>query len=86
MSASQTPKENARGFHTKAAQTYHDGQRANRPLSIPIVQATTHQVESGEQLGRLFTAGADTFYTRFGNPTVTATARKLALLEGARTP
>ena len=84
MSASQTPKENARGFHTKAAQTYHDGQRANRPLSIPIVQATTHQVESGEQLGQLFTAGADTFYTRFGNPTVTATARKAALLEGAQ--
>lgn len=84
MSASQTSKESDQGFHTKAAQTYHDGRRANRPLSIPIVQATTHQVESGEQLGRLFTAGADTFYTRFGNPTVTATARKAALLEGAQ--
>jgi methionine-gamma-lyase len=40
-------------------------------------------MESSEALGALFKEGADTVYTRFGNPTLTAAAEKIALLECA---
>ncbi|MEE9463976.1 MAG: aminotransferase class I/II-fold pyridoxal phosphate-dependent enzyme [Candidatus Neomarinimicrobiota bacterium] len=83
MATAKQQGETGKGFHTKAAHTYLDGDRMNRPLSIPIVQATTHQATSGSELGQLFNAGADTFYTRFGNPTITAAAQKVALLEDA---
>jgi methionine-gamma-lyase len=71
------------GFHTRAAQTYADGKKENRPLSTPILQSTNFQAASSEQLGSLFKAKSKSFYTRFGHPTLAAAAEKVALLEGA---
>ena len=72
-----------KGFNTIAAKTYSDDKKVNRPLSIPIVAASTYQVESGERHGELYREIADTFYMRFGNPTRAAAAKKIAKLEGA---
>jgi methionine-gamma-lyase len=71
------------GFHTRAAKTHLDGKKERRPLTIPILQATNFQAESSESLGALFKEGADTVYVRFGHPTLTAAAEKVAALEGA---
>jgi len=72
-----------KGFDTRAAHTYLDGKRQSRPLSPPIVRATTYQAETSEVQGRLLRDGADTLYTRMGNPTLTAAAAKVADLENA---
>ncbi|MFO0983545.1 MAG: aminotransferase class I/II-fold pyridoxal phosphate-dependent enzyme [Planctomycetota bacterium] len=71
------------GLHTRAAQAHLDGQKQNRPLSVPIVQASTFQVESSEQLKQLFRTRAATMYSRFGNPTLREAGARVALLEGA---
>jgi len=71
------------GFHTRAAQSHLDGKKVDRPLSVPIVQSTTHQVASSREMGTLFRNRADIIYTRFGNPTNTAAEEKIAALEGA---
>lgn len=71
------------GFHTRASQTYTDGRRENRPLSVPILQSTNFQTSSSKELGELFKSKANTFYARFGHPTLAAAAQKVALLEGA---
>lgn len=72
-----------KGFNTIAAKTYSDDKKVNRPLSVPIVAATTYQVESSERHGELYKEIANTFYGRFGNPTQTAVAKKVAKIEGA---
>ena len=73
----------AKGFHTRAVQTYSDGKKENRPLSAPILQSTNFQARSSEELGTLFRTKSANFYTRVGHPTVAAAAEKTALLEGA---
>ena len=72
-----------KGFHTRAAHTYLDGKRESRPLSPPIVRATTFQAKTSESHGRLLRDGADTPYARMGNPTLTLAAEKVADLENA---
>lgn len=71
------------GFDTKAAKTYLDGKKQHRPLSHPIVQSTTFQAASSQQLGGLFREKADGAYIRFGHPTLRAVAERVAQLEGA---
>lgn len=76
---------NELGFNTRAVKTYADGRRDNRPLSIPLVQGTTFQFASSRGLGQAFhdRHRTDRVYTRFGHPTLTAAAQKVATLEGA---
>jgi cystathionine beta-lyase/cystathionine gamma-synthase len=69
--------------HTRAAKTYLDGARRTRPLNVPIVQSTVYQTASSEELGERFKRRADGVYTRFGHPTTSALADKVASLEGA---
>ncbi|MCI0607193.1 aminotransferase class I/II-fold pyridoxal phosphate-dependent enzyme, partial [bacterium] len=80
---SENKETHSLGFHTRAAKNYVDGKKAHRPLSTPIMQGTIFQMESSESLGELFRTKADTVYTRFGNPTLSAAAEKMATLEGA---
>jgi methionine-gamma-lyase len=72
---------NKTGFNTRAAKTHIDGKKIQRPLTIPIMQGNTFEMESSEQLGSLFKNVADVVYTRFGNPTISAAAEKCASLE-----
>lgn len=71
--------------HTRAVKTYLDRARINRPINTPIVQSTVYQAASSAELGRMFKQKADGVYTRFGHPTLTAVADKVAALEGAET-
>src|SRR5258706_9908221 len=68
---------------TLAARTYLDGARRHRPLSLPLLQATTFQVESAGAHRDLYEQAADGAYQRFGHPTVSAAAEQIAGLEGA---
>jgi methionine-gamma-lyase len=70
-------------FNTRAAKTHIDGKKIRRPLTVPIMQGTTFEMETSEELGSLFKNVADVVYTRFGNPTITAASQKCASLEGA---
>jgi methionine-gamma-lyase len=79
----QGDRTHRKGFHTRAAHTYLDGRKVSRPLSPPIIQATTFQAETSESHGALFRDGADTLYTRMGNPTLSSAAEKVAALENA---
>jgi len=71
-------------FHidTRCVQSgYHPENGA--PRVVPIVQSTTYKYDSAKDLGDLFdlkTSGY--FYTRLGNPTLSAVEGKIAALEG----
>lgn len=53
------------------------------PRVLPIVQSTTFQYDSSEQMARLFDLEeSGYFYTRLQNPTCDAVAQKIAALEG----
>ena len=53
------------------------------PRILPIVQSTTFKYDSAERMGKLFDLEASgDFYTRLGNPTLSAVERKIADLEG----
>jgi cystathionine beta-lyase/cystathionine gamma-synthase len=69
--------------HTRAVKTHLDRPCHNRPLDVPIVQSNVYQMVSSEELGAMFKRKADGVYTRFGHPTTSAVAEKLAFLEGA---
>lgn len=57
---------------------------AYRAITVPIVHATTFNIESSETLKRHVRGEATIHdYTRHGNPTVLTAERKLAQLEGA---
>ncbi len=83
----------AKGLGTRAVQTYLDGQKANRPLSMPLLQSVTFQAASSRELGEIFRSAtrgpripseAPGVYTRFGHPTLAAAGEKIASLEGAQ--
>ena len=71
------------GFNTRAVATWAPGDTGNRPLSVPIIQSVNFKVDKSAELGQLFEQGSDMVYTRFGNPTLTAAANKIANLEQA---
>ncbi len=68
---------------TNAVRTWLDDRKEARPLSIPITQAVNFQAATSRQLGDDFNRGSDLVYQRFGHPTTSAAAEKIALLEGA---
>ncbi len=71
------------GLNTRGVATYQDGNKVNRPLSIPIVQSSTFQVDTSASMGTLYRDRADTLYARIGNPTISEASKKIALLEEA---
>ncbi|HEX6049068.1 MAG TPA: PLP-dependent transferase [Gemmatimonadaceae bacterium] len=72
------------GFDTRAVRVHTDnGAGDNRPLSEPIVLATTYAAGTAANHKELYQNGSTTFYRRFGNPTAAAAARVIADLEGA---
>ncbi len=57
--------------------------KSGEPRQIPIVQSTTFKYATSEEMGKLFDLEADGyFYSRCGNPTCDAVAKKIAALEG----
>lgn len=57
--------------------------RSGEPRQIPIVQSTTFKYGTSEEMGKLFDLEAEGyFYSRCGNPTCDAVAKKIAALEG----
>lgn len=71
------------GFGTRAVGTWPYGDTVNRPLSVPIFQSANFKVGKSAELGQLFEKDSDMVYTRYGNPTITAAANKIANLENA---
>jgi cystathionine beta-lyase/cystathionine gamma-synthase len=70
-------------LQTQAVKTYLDGRKKQRPLSIPIHQVVNFEAESSIRLGDDFRNGSELVYQRFGHPTSSAAAEKIAILEGA---
>jgi cystathionine gamma-synthase len=73
------------GLHmsTRAIHTDISEKRTNRPVATPIHLAATFESEDYNQQIFLEETKADTFYMRYGNPTVSVAERTLADLEGA---
>jgi cystathionine gamma-synthase len=65
---------------TKAVRGGMDPQKKNGPLATPIYQTSTFEVTDNE--AQLRATPTDMFYTRYGNPTVTAAEKAIAELEG----
>jgi methionine-gamma-lyase len=63
------------------ARTYTDHAKRHRPLSPPIVRATTFEAESAEHHRRLWVGQDPEFYQRFGHPTGAFVAERIARLE-----
>jgi cystathionine gamma-synthase len=57
--------------------------RTNRPVATPIHLSATFESEDYDEQIALEEAKADTFYARYGNPTLSVAERTLAELEGA---
>jgi len=72
-----------RSFSTRAI---HDGERPDRSTgahNTPIYQTATFSFETAEAMGAAIAEPFDSFfYSRTGNPTVSALEQKLASLEG----
>ena len=63
----------------------HGGYRAKggQPQELPIVQSTTYRYDDPQDVADLFDLKSNNFfYTRIGNPTVSALEEKMTLLEG----
>ncbi len=57
--------------------------KSGEPRQIPIVQSTTFQYATSEDMGKLFDLEADGYcYSRLANPTCDAVAARIAALEG----
>ena len=71
-----------RGIETRCVQAGYAPENGG-PRQIPIVQSTTFQYATGEDMGKLFDLEASGyFYTRLQNPTNDYVAAKIADLEG----
>ncbi len=68
---------------TRAIHTDIGSKRTNRPVATPIHLSATFESEDYDQQIALEEDKADTFYARYGNPTVSVAERTLADLEGA---
>jgi len=68
---------------TRAIHEPSEGGRVNRPVTTPIHLAATFESKDIDEQIRLEESKADTFYSRYGNPTITAAERVVADLEGA---
>lgn len=68
---------------TRAIHARKEGPRSNAPVAPPIYLSATFESKDVDEQIALEEAKADTFYTRYGNPTLTLAERILAELEGA---
>ena len=68
---------------TRAIHTNEDGPRTNRPVAPPIYLSATFESQDIDEQIALEEAKADTFYTRYGNPTLSLAERVVAELESA---
>lgn len=60
---------------------YHP--KNGEPRALPIYQSTTYTYDSTDHIGKLFDLSAEGFfYSRIGNPTVSAVEEKIASMEG----
>ena len=66
-----------RAIHTS------QGPRKNQPVATPIHLSVTFESKDIDEQVALEENKADTFYTRYGNPTLTVAERTIAELEGA---
>lgn len=68
---------------TRAIHSEIGGKRTNRPVTTPIYLSSTFESEDYDQQIELEEKKADTFYMRYGNPTLSVAERSIADLEGA---
>ncbi len=68
---------------TRAIHTNEEGPRTNRPVAPPIYLSATFESQDIDEQIALEEAKADTFYTRYGNPTLSLAERVVAELESA---
>jgi cystathionine beta-lyase/cystathionine gamma-synthase len=81
IQAGKTMKQNELHLSTRAVHSEGNEKRANRPVASPIyLSATFEAADVDEQIA--LEVDGDTFYTRYGNPTLTVVERTLAELEG----
>ncbi len=73
-------KKDQHRAETKAVRGGTDLHKKNGPLATPIYQTSTFEVADNEE--QLRVTPTDMFYTRYGNPTVTAAEKAIAELEG----
>jgi cystathionine gamma-synthase len=65
---------------TAAVHGASDVEKKNGPVTAPIYQTSTFQVTDNEEQQRV--TSTDRYYTRWGNPTITAAEETLAAIEG----
>ncbi len=68
---------------TRAIHTNEEGPRRNQPVAPPIYLSATFESKDIDEQVALEEAKADTFYTRYGNPTLSLAERVVAELESA---
>ena len=68
---------------TRAIHSEIGKKRTNRPVATPIYLSATFESEDYDEQIALEEAKADTFYARYGNPTLSVAERTLAELEVA---
>jgi cystathionine beta-lyase/cystathionine gamma-synthase len=73
-------KQKTRHPETAAVHGAADLEKKNGPVSTPIYQTSTFEVTDNDEQQRVTTT--DRYYTRWGNPTITAAEETLAALEG----
>ena len=73
-------KRQSHHSETKAVRGAADLEKKNGPMATPIYQTSTFEVSDNE--AQLRATPTDMFYTRYGNPTVTAAEKAIAELEG----
>ncbi len=72
-------KSNSKHPETQAVRGAADLEKKNGPVSLPIFQTSTFEVEDNDE--QLRVTGSDSYYTRYGNPTNTAAEKTIAQLE-----
>ena len=67
---------------TRAIHSGSAGPRRNRPVAPPLHLSATFEAKDVDEQAALEEDKADTFYTRYGNPTLTIAEETIAELEG----
>ena len=68
---------------TRAIHSGSEEPRKNQPVATPIFLSATFESKDVDEQVLLEESKADTFYTRYGNPTLSVVERTIAELEGA---
>ncbi len=76
-------KRDAMSLSTRAIHSGAPGPRRNQPVATPIYLSATFESKDVDEQIATEEAKADTFYMRYGNPTLTVAERAVAELEGA---